>query len=199
MIKKDSKSKQRLVGAVVLLCLAIILLPLLVDFRVDPGEISDPIEAPPAPPYRDYQSRVVPLEIPSLVDEADDQGAITRDETGVTRPAGKPKGPVASAPTDPQGTETAAKEKPKQRPAAAEMDKGWVVQVGTFGERQRANKLSAQLREKGFTAYIESVETPKGLMHRVRVGPEVLREDAEKAQQRLQQKSEIEGMVLRFP
>ena len=193
---KDSKSKQRLVGAIVLISLAVIFLPVLVDFNREPDRPAGPVKAPPAPAYRDYQSRVVPIEIPPLAVDSDDQGAISRteaDESVVVDGAPTPVVPVASLPPDegPAGTVESV--------PAALPDKGWVVQVASFSTSERARKIKAQLQKQGFVAYIEPVETPRGLMQRVRVGPQFHREEAEAVQQRLLKSTEFKGIVLQFP
>ncbi|MFZ5800096.1 MAG: SPOR domain-containing protein [Candidatus Omnitrophota bacterium] len=56
----------------------------------------------------------------------------------------------------------------------------FTVQVGAFAEKERADKLCAELNEKGEAAYIVSPQAPgKNPLYRVRVGKFVSSDDAE--------------------
>ncbi len=182
----ESKFKQRLVGAIVLVSLAVILLPALIDYQREPEQLDDPVQAPPPPAYRDYQSRVVPIEIPPAPKASDNQGAVSRSQAA--------SAPVARAPAPPLASAVKSMATPARR-----LEQGWVVQVGTFSESARADKVHAELIAQGFTAYIEPFLQPKGPLYRVRVGPDFLREEAEALQQKLQKDTEFTGIVLPFP
>jgi len=197
---EDTKSKQRLVGVTVLLALAVILLPVLVDYQREPDLVADPVDAPPAPTYRDYQSRVVPIEIPPLTVDTDDEGAVSRGDASLTNPVSKSS--VAQARAAPVARLPEESHEPEPNvatPVARPFDKGWVVQVGSFSSADSAEKVKLKLLELGFVAFIEPVDTPTGMMRRVRVGPEFQREDAEALQQKLQKSTEFKGVILRFP
>lgn len=196
---EDSKSKQRLVGATVLLSLAVIFLPVLVDYQREPDPAADVIVAPPAPAYRDYQSRVVPIKMPTLAD-SHDQGAISRAvqgesvpiDDGVSAPQKAP--PEARSPTA-AGGDGAGRPVAPVRP----LNKGWVVQVGTFSTPGSAEKVRSELSDRGFIVFIEPLQTPNDTLQRVRIGPQIDRNTAEAALEKLQQSTEYSGVVLRFP
>jgi DedD protein len=54
----------------------------------------------------------------------------------------------------------------------------WVVQVGNFGESQRAESLVAELRLEGMTAFSEKVTSTGGTSYKVQIGPELDRDKA---------------------
>jgi len=195
-----SRLKKRLVGATVLLSLAVILLPLLVDYQREPEQRYAPVAVPSVPPYRDYPSRVVPIEIPEEVAAKIEQGVVSR------RLAAAAAQPDAVAETDPHPSDIEpAGKKPlevdiKPKPAqGAVLKKGWVVQVGTFKKPDSARRLAAQLKKLGFIVYIEPLQLSTGLMSRVRIGPQLLREEAQQQQARLQEMTDFNGAVLSFP
>jgi DedD protein len=55
----------------------------------------------------------------------------------------------------------------------------WAVQLGSFSDSERANNLAADLRKKGFAAFLRKLQTESGSLHRVRVGPQKNRDSAE--------------------
>ena len=193
-----SKLKQRLVGAAVLLSLAVMLLPLLVDYQREPEQRFTPVAVPKPPAYRDYPSRVVPIEIPESVAQKIEQGVVSRQRAAVERPDSEPE-------QNPE-RDVDAELEPKQADPetnaldqAVSLDKGWVVQVGTFKNPDGAKRLAAKLKSLGFVVYIEPLPLSTGPMSRVRIGPELLREDALAQQMRLQEITDFNGAVLRFP
>ena len=67
----------------------------------------------------------------------------------------------------------------------------WAVQVGSFGERVRAERHAERLRAAGYSVYFE----PYAGLTRVKVGPLPSREDAEDALARIEA-SGFEGIVV---
>ena len=62
----------------------------------------------------------------------------------------------------------------------------YAVQVAAVRSRSGADDLLGRLKSAGLNAYIETVKTPDGEVHRVRLGPYASRAQAETAQNRLQ-------------
>ncbi|HKD16698.1 MAG TPA: septal ring lytic transglycosylase RlpA family protein [Thermoanaerobaculia bacterium] len=67
----------------------------------------------------------------------------------------------------------------------------WAVQVGSFGERPRADRHADRVRAAGFTVYFE----PYQGLTRVKVGPMPTRDDATETLARLEQAG-FEGIVV---
>jgi len=207
-----SRLKKRLVGATVLLSLAVILLPLLVDYQREPEQRHVPVAVPSVPAYRDYPSRVVPIEIPEEVAEKIEQGVVSRRlaaaaaqpdpaeklEDGREEDGSEKVGPDQS--TIGPGEESSSEADIKSElDEGAALKKGWVVQVGTFKNPDSAKRLAAKLKALGFVVYIEPLQLSTGLMSRVRIGPQLLREEAQQQQAQLQEKTDFNGAVLSFP
>lgn len=77
---------------------------------------------------------------------------------------------------------------------------GWAVQVGVFSKREGADELATRLRAAGYAAFVEPVKLAGGqTSHRVRVGPEVKRENAAKIQAEIKAKFKLDALVVSHP
>ena len=61
----------------------------------------------------------------------------------------------------------------------------WAVQLGSFSNKDNAEKLAADLRKQGYAAFLSQLQTDGGQLHRVRIGPQKDRESAEAMAARL--------------
>ncbi len=98
--------------------------------------------------------------------------------------------PVPAKTESPAKAKEAAKEKPK-----ASSTGGFVIQVAALSDTAKAKELQARIAGGGMKAYTEVVQTSKGPVTRVRVGPYSSREAAEKARPQLQ-KLQLDGKVV---
>jgi DedD protein len=210
----DTALKQRLVGASVLIALAVVVLPMLLGGRPD-SENRQPekIELPPQPSELDFETRRYPvgeqarprpdtpsqttprpLPTPTPPVQEDTQTApLTQAETD-SEPAEIPEMnqdfPSVEI-EDRQEPEIAISEGPP--PAAPGEDAGrYVVQVASFGAIQNANRLSDTLRAYGYAVLLDSVKSDVGTLHRVRVGPFAGEDEADAAVRRLQ--TQVDGV-----
>ena len=97
----------------------------------------------------------------------------------------KPKPKAAPKPEAKPAAKTAVQEKPPAAAAGA-----FVIQVVALTDAAKAKELQEKITGGGMKAYTEVVQTAKGPVTRVRVGPYASREAAEKGRQQLQ------GMAL---
>jgi DedD protein len=106
------------------------------------------------------------------------------------KPVAKPEPKTATAKTEPAAkSKEAVKEKPKASAG------GFVIQVAALSDMAKAKELQAKIAGGGMKAYTEVVQTSKGPVTRVRVGPYNSREAAEKARTQLQ-KLQLDGKVV---
>lgn len=138
------------------------------DAAPAPAPVDSPLAAdrparatPPQPPEREAGS--APREAPPAA-----RAKATTAATGA--PTAKPPATSAAAPLPP--------------PAAPEHGT-WSVQVGAFGSADSARKLVTQLEADGFEAYVSTARRDGKTLHRVRVGPEAGRPQAESLAGRL--------------
>jgi DedD protein len=177
----EAALKQRLVGAAVLIALAVIFLPVVLDGSGYHARLEAPAEVPPEPAFH--------RPLPSRPQDGAGQG--------VSPPArgGSRAGEVRPLPG--QGGEAGP---PQTREGAAEpVATGWVVQVGSFSHRDNAVAERERLRAAGFPAFLERTEAEGRVLHRVKVGPELDRRAAERLKERLEETMERSGILVQHP
>jgi DedD protein len=212
----DERLKQRLTGAIVLIALGVIFIPMVLD-GPDEAAHKVKVELPPKPEYA-FQSRVVPLppkappaavsstpptpapaDRPVQAAPAPDTSAATPPNPVVALPSAvdKPAAVPAPVPATAQSTSPPASPTGVSPPKAAPV--AWVVQVGSFGSETNANKLRAELRKAGFAAFVESEGEGTQKAFKVRVGPETERASADALKSRLQGERKLTAHVRPYP
>lgn len=194
----ENKLKQRIVGAIVLVALAVIFIPMLLTGEGDSGM---PLFGSNIPPKPANIERVKTLEIktPQHPPQAEKIVRTPIDEHNVASqtPAAKPVTKSAKA-----SSEEAVQPVSQDEPVTSSNDrdaKAWAVQVGSFSNPNNAMGLRDKLRKQGYKCFVEKVSTSKGEVYRVRVGPEVRRNNAEDLQKELQAKLDLKGLVVAHP
>jgi DedD protein len=210
----DKAYKQRMVGALVLVALAVIFLPMLFSRQDEQRQVT--VDAPAAPQAPAVpQVRVEPVAVPepqTLPQEpvpSDDE--IAQQEAPSTpiapsvpvapAPAAKPVAPApvpaakpATAPTQPI---TAAPGKPdttQSRVDANGLSVSWSVQLASLSSRASAESLQKSLRSQGYNAYIRTADGK----NRVFVGPLIERAEADRLRDLLGRQQNLKGFVVRF-
>lgn len=178
----DKALKQRMVGASVLIALAIIVLPMLLGGRPE-GETSQTrkIELPAQPPELSFETRRYPIGEQGPEQQAKKDES-TRDEPVRQLPV--PKIPVSKADQANAVDSSSGKsdlDEPESAPGVINPapvpledshDIGrYVVQVASFSALDNANKLTATLKTKAYSVMTDIVTSDVGTLHRVRVGP----------------------------
>lgn len=193
----DKGLKQRMIGALVLLALAVIFLPMLLS-REDESRrvLVDAPEMPAAPAMPEVELQPVAVPEPQLLpDEPVDAEAAQSLEPGEPVVAGQPTAPITPA------VPTAAAEPvvtPPQ-PAPSKLDANslpisWSVQLASLSSSDGAQNLQKTLRSQGYNAYIRSVDG----MNRVFVGPLIERAEADRLRDQLNRQHKLNGFVVRF-
>lgn len=72
----------------------------------------------------------------------------------------------------------------------------WVVQLGSFSDLSNAESLVKQLRDEGFSAYQVRESDQSGASYKVRVGPEIERQEAVRIAAEIKQKLSHDGIVM---
>jgi DedD protein len=196
----DSALKQRLLGAAVLIALAIIFVPMFLS-NAPPKQDTTTVNLDvPPPPERKFETRTLPVESPSAPAAAntppDVNKVVTVDTHAAPRTDVHPEdGPAVPAPTAPPKAETkppvAAEPKPAVPPAPvappAAAQGRFAVHLGVYADPAHAQALVAKLKQAGQPAYSESTEYQGKPALRVRVGPFADRAAAEAARLNIKQ------------
>lgn len=86
----------------------------------------------------------------------------------------------------------------KSRPAQ-KITRGWVVQIGTYSDPANAKKVRASLVRHGYHVRLEKIKLSKGDATRVRVGPFSDRGKAITTLSHIGRDVGLQGVVLRYP
>jgi len=195
----DETLKARLIGAAVLVALAVLLIPELLSGRKSP----DPVvaEGSGTKGTRTFtielegipgQSARTPPEHEREPGGSSVRETSTRPLEAAPPPAPQPAppgrrdpAPAATAAAAPASASPVARPQQRSEPPAAAVRSGWSVQVGAFGSVEAARKLVKDLEVAGYRAYVSPVTRSGKTLQRVRVGPEPQRADAERLAGRL--------------
>lgn len=181
--------KQRIVGAIVLVALGVIFIPMILNRDAPNSGISgsnipakprplaklsqQPMPTPPAVPAQPAQTRtLVDKHTPPLP-----KASSSTNNAPAAKPAEKPAEHTSSA------------NKP-------DMTHGWVVQLASFTERKTALHLRDRVRKAGFTCYVEAFSGKQGTLYRVRVGPVIKHSQAERLQKQVTRKFRLKGTLI---
>jgi DedD protein len=196
----ESRAKQRLTGAIILVALFVLLVPELLrgprdahpDAKppVDEGLRSYTIQldsqraaSNPMAPASEPAVVLPPVAAPENAPRAvPGESAAPESHPAPAIVATNPMAPASTAQpaVPPPRTEPAHIEPP--RPAAANPPAGsgnFVVQLGTFRERENADRLMRDMTARGFAAFVVPVTSNGHELYRVRVGPTRDRASAE--------------------
>lgn len=170
--------KQRLIGAVVLLALAVIFVPVIFD-RQKLAPIDRQTQIPEAP-----EITIVDIPEPTVPEVEDPAPPVEEiflpEEEADAREVAEV--PVAETPQlNEQGVPQA-----------------WVIQVASFRSAERAEELKAALAGAGHTAYTRAVHAGQGTMTRVFVGPKVDKSRLLKDQVAIEDAFKLSTVVLKF-
>lgn len=186
----DSRAKQRLTGAVILVALFVLLVPELLtgpgkdaappgatdeagmrryDIQLDaPMGSAQPVSTPqPAPEVALPPVAEKPVaETPKPEAVRAQPGEVAQVEAPATNPV-----PAASAPAP---AAKPAPVTPENLPEGA-----FAVQLGSFGDKGNADRLVREMTAKGFNAFVAPIKSDNRMLYRVRVGPARDRASAE--------------------
>lgn len=203
----DNSYKQRMVGALVLVALAVIFLPMLFSREDEQRRIT--VEAPAAPQAPAMaQVQVEPVIVPEP--QSLPQEPVPSDEEIAQQQA--PAMPIAPAvpvaPAPPVAASKPVAPPPAPKPSAAPvkpdvtqsrvdangLSVSWSVQLASLSSRENAESLQKSLRSQGYNAYIRTANGK----NRVFVGPLIERAEADRLRDLLGRQKNLKGFVVRF-
>ena len=169
----DDGLKQRIIGAVVLIALGVIFIPVLFDReRMEP--VDKKTQIPPAPHIETIEiQKPKPIEH-ELVSKKPSQAYIPNEEQIVDEER-------ESFTLDPQG-----------------VPKSWVLQVASFMHESHAKDMRNNLEESGFKSFVRTIETDKGLMRRVYVGPKINKNELLDEKKKIEKQFNMQTLLLQY-
>ena len=186
----DKGLRQRMVGALVLVALAVIFLPMLFSREDELQRVV--VDAPAMPQAPAMPSAELdPVSVPQVQDLPQEP------VPGAGLDASAPVAPAVAV-TEPEATKPAAAAEvapvPVSRLDANGLAVSWSVQLASLSSRASAESLQQTLRGKGYNAYIRNVDG----MNRVFVGPVIERAEADRLRDQLTRLQKLNGFVVRF-
>lgn len=221
--------KRRLLGAAVLVALAVIFLPLVLDgsgsesrfrrveqLRVEPPRIIEggtritqtttPASATPGSTASEPAAPTPPVAAPSVSQPTVPATAPTPASPPI--PASPPT--PASSTSAPTSASRPATVPVPAIPASNSADssaveaedaalQAWIIQAGSFSDQANAMVVRDQLRNNGHPAFVTLIETGSGAFYRVNVGPLSDRDEAQRVEQRVEQELGNDSIIKRYP
>ncbi|MBO9549897.1 SPOR domain-containing protein [Pseudomonas sp.] len=218
----DKGMKQRMVGALVLVALAVIFLPMLFTRQDEMRQVRvDAPQAPAMPTLPEVKVEQVAVPEPQPLPEEPEQPPVVVNES--TAPVRTPSQPITPSPQTQPQPQVQAQPKPQTpvptpapaakpaapvatapvatapAPAPSKIDVNglpvsWSIQLASLSSRAGAENLQKTLRSQGYNAYIRSA----GGMNRVYVGPLIERAEADKLRETINRQQKLNGFVVRF-
>ncbi|MFD1260021.1 SPOR domain-containing protein [Entomomonas asaccharolytica] len=202
----DGNLKQRLIGAVVVIVLAVVFLPMIFNNK---GEklpetvVTVPLEpTKPAQPATQLPPAIVtPTSEPTTTTSEPiqpEQPIVDNNTTNSAAPTTAATTPEATVTTPITGSNTATTTTPTNpvvsQPNAQGITPSWTVQVAAGSNLQNAETFTNKLRQANYNAYIRS----EGNMHRVFVGPFIEKAEAARVQKSIEKQFKEKGFVTEF-
>ncbi|MDD4863276.1 MAG: SPOR domain-containing protein [Alishewanella agri] len=194
--------KHRLLGTSILLMLAIIFLPDLLDGQKQ--VVKDDFRVIPERPEFLGVQQVTPFDEANLQQaEASATPAEVDEQPLDQQPTAASELPSQQFASVTVGAETptnTAAPAVSPAPVASTPELGqaaWVVRVGSFSNSQNANALVTKLRQEGFATFTRNITNSNGqALTSVFVGPEIRREKLEQGLPKLRQLTGVERLVI---
>ncbi|WP_350581837.1 SPOR domain-containing protein [Pseudomonas sp. HY2-MNA-CIBAN-0224] len=191
----DKVFKQRMVGALVLIALAVIFLPMLFSRQDEQRQVQvDAPTAPQAPVMPQVQVEPVPVPEPQVIEQ---EPELPVEQAVVAPPVSKPVAPAkppAVTPAQAVAQPPAKLDTTQKRVDPNGLPISWSIQLVSLSNRASADNLQKTLRNQGYNAYVRS----SGGMNRVFVGPLLERAEADRMRDILDKQQNLKGFVVRF-
>ena len=188
--------KQRFVGFVVLVAIAVIFWPIVFVAPDDADDFELPVFQMPSKPDVTLSERREPL-----INKVDQTllPVIPQREPPIAQPVD-----IASSATDVDLVE--ADDEPLQQASAREraifdeqgLPISWELQVATFSTAQRAEEIAVELRNKGHKAYVSAVTMDGKKLFRVRIGPKMQKQRLLDLQPDIDAYYGVKSSIVRF-
>ena len=186
----DTTLKQRLIGAAVLIALAVIFVPMILDGSGRQNSVTLNMDVPPEPQFTFESELPDSKKLDNLPPIAKKKQPNTDKTPGDTseKQSSEVKSASAPAPKVVEATEDHIKKNPSLN--------AWAVQVAAFGEREKALELEKKLLAANYSAFTEKSTSGNKILYRVKVGPELKRENADKLKNKIEKEQGLPGSFV---
>jgi len=163
--------QQRLIGAILLVALGVIFIPVLLDGSGFKSRNSRSIEMPPEPEFPPLSEITLEPVVPTHVKQKPANTTVKKPESS----------------------------KPKTKTALKQPGNAFALQVSTVTIKDNAYALRDKLRKDGYSAYVESSTKNGKTSYRVRIGPELDISKLKKMKATLSKEQGLDGFIVNHP
>jgi len=193
--------KERIIGAIVLVIIVVLIVPVFLDGPPESGETVSERVLLPGQEGQNTKTVVLDRERSEPIPVANSSTDVPKTSDAIVAEP-EEETPSPQLVIQKPAVRTVEQSPPKpvaETPKATSSTTGmWAVQLGSFSNKENAEKKAADLRKQGYAAFLSQLNTSSGQFHRVRIGPQKDRESAEAMAARLL-KVGHEGQVLPHP
>lgn len=186
-----SALQNRLVGTIILVALAVIFLPDILDGKKQSNQDVF-VELPERPAMENVDAAE---EFPT---ERVKQGATRQIEIVNETALDDPQQSETQDSIEDGQVQLAALEEPENSQQNKSQDVGWVIQLGSFRHQKNVRDLLDKLQAAGYRAFSRPVKTSSGELIKVFVGPDLQKDKLEKAVPHLKELTQLQGHITPF-
>ncbi|MGD2053276.1 MAG: SPOR domain-containing protein [Gammaproteobacteria bacterium] len=165
----DKTLQQRLIGAILLVALGVIFIPVFLDGSGFKSRSTRSIEMPPEPEFPPLSEIKLEPVVPTHRKEKSAPVALERTESGDSK-------------------------RELKEPVNA-----FALQVSTVTIKDNAYDLRDKLRRQGYSAYVETRTKNGKTSYRVRIGPELDKSKLEKMKATISKEQGLDGFIVNHP
>ena len=205
----ETTLKQRLIGAAVIIALAVIFVPMILDGSGRQESVAINMEVPPEPTFTFDSELPDPKqldELPPIKKAEENTPKEMVVETESTEESAASATVEKSKPVETQSKTTVATATQANKTQVVEATENhiktnpalsaWAVQVAAFGEKSKALALQEKLIASKISAFTEQSGEGDKVIYRVKVGPELKRENAEKLRDQIENEHGLKGSFV---
>lgn len=217
MSEASSSLKQRLVGAFVMVSLAIIFLPMIFDephhlpnvpphleLPAQPEVSKVTINKPVKPQFEsvqvdpsDQRVKKVSEVVPVVAEPGDAEPEAGEDIANTVADVSVPTQNSKEASSGSKQSKVDSRKLEAPEVSHLPVFKNvWMLQLGTFSSEQNANALRDQMRKDGFDAHTKKVTVGTANVVRVFTGPFVNRSEAERVKKKVDQRYKVDSLIV---
>jgi len=167
----DKTLQQRLIGAILLVALGVIFIPVLLDGSGFKSRNSRSIEMPPEPKFPALSEIKLEPVVPTHVKQKSAPAPVIKPQSS----------------------------KPKTKTELKQPTNAFSLQVSTVTIKDNAYDLRDKLRKGGYAAYVEARTKNGKTSYRVRIGPELEKSTLEKMKTTLKKEQGLDGFIVNHP
>ncbi|MCU7939431.1 MAG: SPOR domain-containing protein [gamma proteobacterium symbiont of Bathyaustriella thionipta] len=189
--------KQRMIGAIVLVSLGVIVIPLLLNGGPDLDKtfLDKNIPVMPKKLAKALPDIPQPMTMPAPKSiTAHPESTLVKETTSGNKLSKQSKSENTSSKKVTPVVDTHYEKVSK--PENSKINRAYTLQIASFSQKNNALALQSRLRKNKFKAYIESIVTSKGRIYRLRVGPYLKFEQISNIKKQIESKFKLSDTVI---